>query len=230
MLDHAESFSTTFKDAARRQESLLSSVERRVLIAIARRLPCRVNSDHLTALGFLGMVLAGGCYYYAKWNSLALIGAVVCLGVNWFGDSLDGTLARLRNRQRPRYGFYVDHIMDSFGAIFLIGGLGLSGYMTGTAALAVIVAYFLLAIEIYLAAYTVGIFRLSFGAAGPTELRIVLAVGTLVLLKKPVVHIGAEPYLLCDVGAVTAVAVMISLTIYSTIQNTIRLFRQERLS
>jgi archaetidylinositol phosphate synthase len=230
MLDRAESFSATFKDAARRQESLLSSVERRVLIAIARRLPCWVNSDHLTALGFFGMVLAGGCYVYARWNSLALIGAVVCLGVNWFGDSLDGTLARIRNRQRPRYGFYVDHIMDSFGAIFLIGGLGLSGYMTGTVALAVIVAYFLLAIEIYLAAYTVGIFRLSFGAAGPTELRIVLAVGTLVLLKKPVVHICADPYLLCDVGAVTAVAIMISLTIYSTIQNTIRLFRQERLS
>src|SRR5207253_403515 len=104
--------------------------------SLARRMPKWVNSDHLTFLGFLGMILAGTCYFYAKWNSLALVGAVVALAVNWFGDSLDGTLARVRNQQRPRYGFYVDHIADSFGTLVLIGGLGLSGYMTGAVALA----------------------------------------------------------------------------------------------
>ena len=126
------------------------------------------------------------------------IGAVVCLAVNWFGDSLDGTLARVRDKQRPRYGFYVDHIVDSFGAIFLIGGLGLSGYMTGTIAMGVIIAYFLLAIEIYLATYTIGVFRLSFGVWGPTELRIVLGIGSLILLARPVVTVSGEQYLLCD--------------------------------
>ncbi len=142
---------------------------------------------------------------------------------------MDGTLARVRDRQRPRYGFYVDHIADSFGAVFLIGGLGLSGYMTGTVALALIIAYFLLAIEIYLAAYTTGVFRLSFGIWGPTELRIVLAFGTLVLLKKPAVSFGTSEYLLCDIGGVVTTVVLTLFAIYSATRNTIRLYHEERL-
>ncbi len=192
-------------------------------------MPAWVNSDHLTLLGFFGMILAGVCYYLAKFSPLALVGAVVCLGINWFGDSLDGTLARVRNRQRPRYGFYVDHIIDSFGAIFLIGGLGLSGYMTGTVAIVLIVAYFLLSIELYLATYCVGVFRLSFSIWGPTELRIVLAIGTFVLFWKPVVTIAGEKYFLCDVGGVVAIAGMLFMTIFNTIRNTIRLYREERI-
>jgi len=192
-------------------------------------MPAWVNSDHLTLLGFSGMILAGLCFYLAKWEPLALIGSVVCLGVNWFGDSLDGTLARVRDRQRPRYGFYVDHIIDTFGAIFLIGGMGLSGYMTGTIAMGLIIAYFLLSIEIYLATYTVGVFRLSFGIWGPTELRIVLAFGTLVLLKKPVVTIAGMEYLLCDVGGVVTIVSLTSFAVYSSIRNTIRLYREERI-
>jgi len=192
-------------------------------------MPRWINSDHLTLLGFLGMALSGLCYYLARWNPLALVGAVVCLAINWFGDSLDGTLARIRDRQRPRYGFYVDHMVDSFGAIFLVGGMGLSGYMTGTIAMALIISYFLLSIEIYLATYTVGVFRLSFGIWGPTELRIVLAIGTFVLLKKPVVSIGDSQYLLCDVGGIVAAVFMAAFAVYSTVRNTIRLYREERL-
>jgi len=192
-------------------------------------MPEWVNSDHLTVLGFLGMILAGVCYLLARWNSVALIAAVVCLGINWFGDSLDGTLARVRDRQRPRYGFYVDHILDSFGALFLIGGLGLSGYMTGSIAMALIIAYFLLSIELYLATYCVGVFRLSFSIWGPTELRIVLAVGTFVLFKKPIVTIGGATYFLCDVAALVAIAGMLLMTIVNTIRNTVRLYREERI-
>jgi archaetidylinositol phosphate synthase len=176
------------------------------------------------------MVLAGACYFYARWNPISLFGAVIFLAVNWFGDSLDGTLARVRNRQRPRYGFYVDHIVDAFGAIFLIGGIGLSGYMTGTIALILIVAYFLLAIEIYLATYTVGVFRLSFGIWGPTELRLVLAFGTLVLFRTPWVDIGSGKYLLCDVGGVVAIVALVGFTIHSAVQNTVRLYREEPLA
>src|SRR5262245_31350101 len=192
-------------------------------------MPPWVNSDHLTLLGFLGMILAGVCYALARWNPLALAAAVVCLGINWFGDSLDGTLARFRNRQRPRYGFYVDHIVDSFGAMFLIGGLGLSGYMTGTIAMALLIAYFLLSIELYLATYCVGVFKLSFGVWGPTELRIVLAIGTFVLFQKPVVTIAGTTYFLCDVAAVVAMSGMLLMTIMNTIRNTARLYREERL-
>jgi phosphatidylglycerophosphate synthase len=192
-------------------------------------MPKWINSDHLTLIGFFGMVLAGVCYFLAKFNRVALVAAVVCLGINWFGDSLDGTLARVRDRQRPRYGFYVDHILDSFGALFLMGGLGLSGYMTITIALALIITYFLLSIELYLATYCVGVFRLSFSVWGPTELRIVLAIGTFVLFQKPVVTIAGTTYFLCDVAAVVAMSGMLLMTIMNTIRNTARLYREERL-
>jgi phosphatidylglycerophosphate synthase len=219
----------SFKSASRQQESLLAPLEKKVLLWLAYRMPAAINSDHLTLLGFLGMAMAGVFYFLARWNSLALAGAVVCLAINWFGDSLDGTLARVRRRQRPRYGFYVDHIVDSFGALFLIGGLGLSGYLSGTIALALIIAYLLLAIELYLATYTIGIFRLSFSIWGPTELRVVLAIGTLVFFLKPMVTIAGEQYLLCDVGAVVAIVGMLFMTIFNSVRNTIRLYREERL-
>src|SRR5262245_4598656 len=193
-------------------------------------MPRWVNSDHLTLLGFLGMILAGLSYFLARWNSLAFVGAVVCLFINWFGDSLDGTLARFRNQQRPRYGFYVDHIIDSFGALFLIGGLGLSGYMTPTIAMALVIAYFLLSIELYLATYCVGVFRLSFSIWGPTELRIVLGAGTFVLFWKPIVGIAGQQYFLCDVAAVVAMIGMLLMAIINTIRNTVRLYREERIS
>lgn len=219
----------SFKNASRQQESLLAPLEKRTLVWLAHRMPAWVNSDHLTLLGFLGMAMSGVFYYLARWNRLALAAAVVCLAINWFGDSLDGTLARVRQRLRPRYGFYVDHIVDSFGALFLIGGLGLSGYMSGTIALALIIAYFLLAIELYLATYCVGVFRLSFSIWGPTELRIMLAIGTFVMFVKPVVTIAGGKYLLCDVGAVAAMAGMLLMTIFNTVRNTVRLYREERL-
>lgn len=218
-----------FKSAARQQESLLASFERKTLLWFAHRMPAAINSDHLTVLGFLGMIMAGVCYYLAGSNRLFLFGSVVCLAINWFGDSLDGTLARARNKQRPRYGFYVDHIVDSFGAIFLIGGLGLSGYMTGWIAMGLIIVYFLLSIEIYLATYTIGVFRLSYGLWGPTELRILLSVGSLILLVKPRVTIAGTLYLLCDVGGVVAMAGMTVIVIVSVVRNTMKLYREERL-
>src|SRR2546427_9642915 len=171
-----------FQEAKRRQESFLAPLERRCLLWLAVHAPAWLNSDHLTSLGLAALAGAGLGYWWGQSSPLGLYAVIVCLALNWLGDSLDGTLARVRNRQRPRYGFYVDHVVDSFGAIFLIGGLGMSGYMTGTVAMVLIIAYFLLAIEIYLATYTIGVFRLSFGVWGPTELRIVLGIGSLILL------------------------------------------------
>src|SRR5881396_2052280 len=185
----------SFKSAAREQDSLLTPLEKKALLWLAHRMPVWVSPDHLTVLGLLGMTLAGVCYYLARWSPFALLGSILFLFINWFGDSLDGTLARVRDKQRPRYGFYVDHIVDSFGAIFLIGGLGLSRYMSGVVALGVIIAYFLLSIEIYLATYTIGVFRLSFGVWGPTELRVVVAIGSLVLFVRPVVTVAGQKYL-----------------------------------
>jgi phosphatidylglycerophosphate synthase len=160
---------SNFKPAARQQQSILAPLEKQVLAWLAERMPQWVNSDHLTLLGFFAMFAAGLSYYLAQFNSNMLLAGILCLAVNWFGDSLDGTLARYRKRQRPRYGFYVDHVVDVFGTLFLIGGLGLSGYMTPWVAMILLIAYYLLSLEVYLATYTIGVFKLSFGLFGPTE-------------------------------------------------------------
>ena len=224
-----EALSNSFKPAVRQQESLLAPLEKRTLHWLAERMPARVGPDHLTLLGFAAMVAAGGCYYLSRYDARALLGVIVLLAVNWFGDSLDGTLARYRQRQRPRYGFYVDHIVDVFGTLALLGGLGLSPYMSGTVALGLLLAYFMLSIEVYLATYTIGVFRLSFGWWGPTELRILLAVGNAVLFLKPRVTINGTAFLLADVGAVVAMVGIVMATIVSVVQNTARLYHEERI-
>src|SRR5918911_2562455 len=147
-----------FKNVPRLQASLTAKAERRAVKYLAARLPQWVNSDHLTLLGLAAMVAAGVCYAAARWWPPAILVVNLWLAVNWFGDSLDGTLARLRDRQRPRYGFYVDHIVDALGTLAIICGLGLSGYMSWPVALAFVLTYFLLSIDVYLATYTIGAF------------------------------------------------------------------------
>ena len=170
-----------FQDAERKQLSMLATVEKKTLIWLAQRMPAWVNSDHLTLLGFVAMFAAGLLYWAASWDRRALLGVIVALAVNWFGDSLDGTLARVRNRLRPRYGFYVDHITDAIGTFFLMGGLALSSYMSPFIALGLLIAYLLLSIEVYLTTYTIGSFHLSFWSFGPTELRVLLCIGNIAL-------------------------------------------------
>jgi archaetidylinositol phosphate synthase len=221
--------STSFQNPERIHQSLMSGFEKRCLLLLAARLPAWVHSDHLTILGFLGMFLGGMSYWASKQNPYFLIVTIFWLAVNWFGDSLDGTLARLRNRQRPRYGFYVDHIMDAFGTFCLLAGLALSGYMTPWIAAGLLIAYYLVSIEVALATVSLGKFRLSFGLFGPTELRILLAIGNIVLLFRPVVHITGNPYKLFDVGGFVAIAGLIVVAVYSAIKNTVTLYREERI-
>src|SRR3954452_14532999 len=140
-----------FKNAVRVQESFLARAEKSALLWLATRMPQWVNSDHLTLLGFASLVGAGACYWLARWDRLWLLGAILFLALNWFGDSLDGTLARFRNRQRPRYGFYVDHVIDCFGVTALLAGMGASGHMNPLIAVWMLVAYLLLSAEIFLA-------------------------------------------------------------------------------
>src|SRR5258708_7837580 len=193
-------------EAERVHQSILSSLEKKTLIWMAERLPPWVNSDHLTALGFVSLAAVGASYWYSRQSKLGLALAVVFFILNWFGDSLDGTLARVRNRQRPRYGFYLDHVLDAFGSVFVFAGLALSGYMSERIAVGLLVAYLLLSIEVYLATYTVGKFHLSFAAFSPTELRLLLIAGNLALLNKPFVAFGAKQYLLFDVGGAIGIA------------------------
>jgi phosphatidylglycerophosphate synthase len=171
--------------------------------------------------------MAGVGYALARLNKLWLLAVIGFLFLNWLGDSLDGTLARVRNRQRPRYGFYVDHMIDSFGSLALMGGLALSGYMHPAIAIGLLVAFLLLSIQSYLATYTLGEFQLSFWSFGPTELRILLAIGNLALFRWPIVLHGR--YRLFDVGGAIGLAGMSTMLIFFTAKNTYRLYQEEKL-
>ena len=216
-----------FKHANRVQQSFLAAAEKRLLVWMAERTPGWINSDHLTVLGFAAQVMAGVSYALARGNRYWLLGGIGFLALNWLGDSLDGTLARVRQRQRPRYGFYVDHIIDSFGALALMGGLALSGYMHPYIAIGLLVAFLLLSIQSYLAAYALGEFRLSFWSFGPTELRLLLAVGNLAVLRWPIVLKGH--YRLFDVGGIIGLVGMAAMLVFFTARNTHRLYVEERI-
>ena len=178
-----------FAQATRLMNGWTAGKEKQLLVWLASRMPRAVHSDHLTALAGLAMVGAAAAYAAASRWPEALHLVNLCLLVNWFGDSLDGTLARVRNQQRPRYGFYVDHVLDCVGIALLVLGMAASGLMSLTLAMAFLIAYFLVSIEVYLATYTLGTFRMAFFGFGPTELRILLAIGNVVALSRPVVEI-----------------------------------------
>src|SRR5580658_5005821 len=218
-----------FPDMLRVQQSWVAAAEKRVLLWLAARTPKRINPDHLTVLGFVAQIGAGMFYALALWNKYALLGVILCLALNWLGDSLDGTLARVRRRLRPRYGFYVDHIVDSFGALALMGGLALSGYMHPWVAIGLLIAFLMLSIQSYLATYALGEFRLSFWKFGPTELRALLSVGNLALLWKPVVHVFGGQYRLFDLGGAIGLAGMALMVIFFTAKNTARLYGEDRI-
>jgi archaetidylinositol phosphate synthase len=207
---------------------LLELPEKKALLWLAARTPRWINSDHLTILGFAAMLAAGGSYWAARWNKWFLLIVVASLALNWFGDSLDGTLARFRNCQRPRYGYYVDHVIDLLGTAALLGGLAFSGYMNPLIALALLSAFALVEAEVFLATHVQQIFRLSCFHIGPTELRIVLSIGTLYLLKNPWVYIGGNgPFLLFDIGGVVSIVGLFTALMYSAFRNTIALYRTE---
>jgi archaetidylinositol phosphate synthase len=219
----------SFADARREQTSVLAPLERAALRELARRMPAWVNSDHLSLLGLVAMLLAGVFYAASARNPLCLHLVNLCIFLNWFGDSLDGTLARYRDRQRPRYGFYVDHIIDTFGTTFLILGLALSGYMSERVAAAALVVFLMLAINSYLAAYALGVFKISHGKMGPTEIRLLIIVGNLFLLHSAHTRILGHRFLLFDVAGVVSVVGMGAILIFSSIKNTHTLYEIERL-
>jgi archaetidylinositol phosphate synthase len=218
-----------FEDAERTQQSLLAPLERRLLHALARRMPDRVRPDHLTSLGLGSLVVAGLLYAAASRAPLALLLVNVCLVANWFGDSLDGTLARVRGKLRPRYGFYVDHIVDAFGALFVLGGLAVSGYVTPAVALALLVAFLLFSVEVYLTTYCLGTFRLSYFKFSPTEMRVLLVVGNCVAYARPRVRVLGADLPFFDVGLGIAAAVMVATVVVSAVAHTRALFAAERV-
>lgn len=161
-------------DPQRRATFVFSEAEKRLLTKIAGRLPRSLLPDHLTLIGVFGSVLITVSYLLANrapaWLWLANVGLLI----NWFGDSLDGTVARLRKIQRPRYGMYLDHIVDAFSTLAIGLGLGLSPYMLLSVGLAVVIGYLILSINIYLESLVFADFRFGYGVIGPTETRLIL--------------------------------------------------------
>jgi phosphatidylglycerophosphate synthase len=216
-----------FRQANRVQQSILARAEKRALVWLAERTPVQVNSDHLTILGLAAQIMAGVSYALSGHDKNWLLAVIVFLALNWLGDSLDGTLARVRQQQRPRYGFYVDHMVDGFGSLALMGGLALSGYMHPYIAIGLLIAFLLLSIQSYLATYTLGEFRLSFWSLGPTELRVLLAIGNLALFRWPIVL--KAHYRLFDIGGAIGLIGMTAMLIFFTARNTYRLYQEEKI-
>jgi archaetidylinositol phosphate synthase len=219
----------TFTSARRINQSLTASVEKRILTWLAERAPRWVTSDQLTLLGFGAQVAAGVFYALSRYHHLSLLAVILCLALNWLGDSMDGTLARVRQQQRPRYGFYVDHMVDAFGSIALMCDLGCSGFLHWPVAIAMLIAFLLLACESYLATYTLSCFQLSQGIFGPTEIRILLVLGNLALLRSPYSTLFGHKMLLFDLGGTIAVVFMFATAVLTTMRHTAQLYREEPL-
>jgi archaetidylinositol phosphate synthase len=217
----------------REHRSVLAAAEKRALIWIAQRLPDRITSDPLSAVGLASMVLAGislASMRMTPWAAWGAVSVVACLTANWFGDSLDGTVARVRSQQRPRYGYYVDHVIDLVGTTALMAGLSVSGLMNPLMAAAVTTVYLLVCAEAYLATHAAGVFKLSFLGFGPTELRILLAIGVLKAAATPEIRVPAlGPMLLFDVGGAAAIAGLTVAFVTSVVRTTCALYAAEPL-
>jgi archaetidylinositol phosphate synthase len=222
-------YGSGFQSAQRINRSLTADAEKRLLVWMAERTPAWVTSDRLTLLGLSAQIAAGLYYALSRYNRYMLLAVIVCIALNWLGDSLDGTLARVRRQQRPRYGFYVDHIVDIFGSIALMTGLACSGFLHWQVAIAMLVGFLLLASESYLATYTLECFQMSQGLFGPTEIRILLIIGNLALLRSPYSTLFGHRFLLFDVGGVIAAVGMFAIAVAVTVRHTAALYRQEPL-
>lgn len=160
--------------ATREMRFFLAGPERRVLRALAARVPPSLRPNHFTVLGTLGAVGTGAAYALTIYDASWLWIASLMIAVNWLGDSLDGTLARVRKSERPRYGYYLDHIVDAFSTIVIGIGLGLSPYVDFGVATGLVLVYLVLSINVYLESTVFGVFKLSYGRIGPTEVRLLL--------------------------------------------------------
>ena len=193
------------------QQNVLATAERRLLTWFCARLPRWVKPDHLTALGLFGGIIILGGYAGSRFHSGWLWVAVIGFVVHWFGDSLDGSLARFRKIERPDFGYFIDHSVDGLTNLMILAGLGLSPFVRLDIALFTLAGYLLLSIHAFLAARVVGEMRLSYLAAGPTELRLLLIALTLAMFVfggAPVLSTGLSAFDLF-VGTVGIVLVIL---------------------
>jgi phosphatidylglycerophosphate synthase len=211
--------------APRQKTFLLARPETRVLEWIAGRLPRWVMPDHLTALGVLAAVGIAAAYALSNQDPVWLWAASGLLVVHWFGDSLDGTLARVRKSERPRYGYYLDHLVDAIATALIGIGLGLSPYMLLATGLVVVIAYLVLSINTYLETHALGRFSLGYGRLGPTEARVgLIVVNTVLALGVAPVVAGMS---VLDVALLGVAGLMIAGLVVRALRNLRELARLE---
>jgi len=199
------------KKKAKRIAGLTYNIEKKLLIKIAKRLPLFFTPDRLTLVALLAAFFTGLSYYLTNFSRWWLLVASAFIILNWFGDSLDGTVARVRKITRERYGYYVDHILDMVAVFFILFGLGLSQGMNMLWALALILLYYLVSINTFLAAYTQGKFKFAFGKIGPTEVRLILIITNIIFffLNFQFLNIGGTVFALWDIFAIIAICMLI---------------------
>ena len=214
--------------SGRVQTSLLAAAEKRALIWLATRLPRWVTPDQLTFLGLVAMIGIGVAYYVSARHYAYLLAASLGLVVNWFGDSLDGTLARVRKMERPKYGYYLDHLVDAFGTSFMLLGLAYSGFMSPPLGIALLTLYLIMSINVYLATHTVGVFSISFARLSPTEGRILLIVLNITLIFVKEVRLFSWRVNILDAVAGIAGILLLVLILRNAVRNLSSLNRTER--
>ena len=207
------------KQAARIQTSILNPLEKKVLVWLAQRMPAWVTSDMLTVVGFLGSLIMATGYALSnldlRWLWLSCLGLLV----NWFGDSLDGSLARVRNTQRKTYGFYIDHNVDVINETIMFIGVGCSPLVNMSFAMLALVAYFMLSIYVYIDCHLKGEMRLTYAGMGPTEFRLLMIIVNICFIYIPWLSEWKKPVTLFhnqfQVGIFDYIAVAAALAIFA---------------
>ena len=169
------------KDAERVNNIMLGPLERPALAWMAKKMPEWVTPDTLTTIGFFATVIIFVSYILTNQNPAFLWLASFGFILNWFGDSLDGTLARHRHIERPRYGFFVDHTVDALSEVLVFLGIGLSPYVRFDIACLALIGYLLFSILVYILTYVKGIFRISYLKSGPTEMRLIAIIANAIV-------------------------------------------------
>lgn len=213
----------TKADAVRIQTSFLNALEKKVLVWLAERQPKWMTSDILTYIGTFGAVVIAAGYILSAWNINFLWLSSLGFVINWYGDSLDGTLARVRKTQRPVYGYYIDHTVDCINEFIMFIGIGLSGLMHLSLAMVILAVYFMLTINVSINAHLKKEFRLTYAKLGPTEFRILAIIANTVLaLVRPISEfaltffIFGREFTLASLDIVGIVVLLVLAVIYLT--------------
>jgi phosphatidylglycerophosphate synthase len=215
------------KEHTRVNDILLGPLERPALQWLCVHLPGWMTPDILTLIGIFGSVVIFAGYILTKVDSGFLWLASLGYVVNWFGDSLDGSIARYRKIERPKYGFFVDHTVDAFSQLLIFIGLGLSPYISYEVATLALLGYLLMSVYVYVDTYVTGVFKISYGKFGPTEMRAIAILANLVFFiwASPTVELWFGPVLVYDIFALAVATALIAVFIYSVIRRATELAR-----